>query len=642
MVTLGSAAETAILAFLIVVTLYFGQAVLVPLALAVILSFILAPAVRLLRKTGLPKTPAVLLVVVFAFAIIFSIGALITQQVGNLIEEIPRYQLVLKDKVKMLKDAAAFSGGAIDRASDTLKDLQKELQKPEPPSQPMTVSPLQNGGLKPLDRPIPVEVHPPAPGPLDQLQTLIGVALVPLAKAGIVIIFVLFLLLWREDVRDRAIRLLGAHDLEKSTAAMNDAGDRLSRYFLGLTAINAAYGCFIGVALSFIGVPNPILWGVLAMLMRFVPFIGSFVAAIFPLLVAAAVDSGWTMFLATLGLFVVSEAIMGQVIEPVVQGNRTGLSPLAIILSTAFWTLLWGPIGLLLAVPLTVVLVVLGRHVERLEFLHVMLGDTPPLTPAERFYQRMLAGDPAEAIEQAEKFINEHPLVDYYDEVMIEGLRLAQSDVDRGTLEPERLAEIHDTSEVRDRRPRRRRPLTEETGQAQGGQDRRWGRRRRGEAQDRRKGRRRRGGGRFPHAACARCHRRGLAPCQRHPVRREPHPARRDGSAGAGATPHQIWARREGHYGRGDEEGRADGRASSEARGSSLLFRSMFANEARTPASWRGACDVRRPRLRSLGASSRSIRTTSAIAIWSRPSAWMRSPTRYATCSASASIRRHL
>jgi predicted PurR-regulated permease PerM len=448
MVTLGSAAEMAILAFLIVVTLYFGQAVLVPLALAVILSFILAPAVRLLRKTGLPNTPAVLLVVVFAFAIIFSVGALITQQVGNLIEEIPRYQLVLKDKVKMLRDYAAFSGGAIDRASDTLKDLQKELQKPEPPYQPMTVSPLQNGELKPLDRPIPVEVHPPAPGPLDQVQTLIGLALVPLAKAGIVIIFVLFLLLWREDVRDRAIRLVGAHDLEKSTAAMNDAGDRLSRYFLGLTAINAAYGCSIGVALSFIGVPNPILWGVLAMLMRFVPFIGSFVAAIFPLLLAAAVDSGWTMFLATLGLFVVSEAVMGQVIEPLVQGNRTGLSPLAIILSTAFWTLLWGPIGLLVAVPLTVVLVVLGRHVERLEFLHVMLGDTPPLTPAERFYQRMLAGDPAEAIEQAEKFINEHLLVDYYDEVMIGGLRLAQSDVDRGTLEPQRLAEIHDTSEV--------------------------------------------------------------------------------------------------------------------------------------------------------------------------------------------------
>jgi predicted PurR-regulated permease PerM len=469
----GSAAEMAILAFFIVIMLYFGQAVLVPLALAVILSFVLAPAVRLLRKIRLPNTPAVLVVVVFAFAIIFGVGALITQQVGNLIEEIPRYQLILKDKVKMLKDVAAFSGGAIDRASDTLKDLQQELEKPERKSQLVTVAPLQNGPLKPPDRPMPVEVHAPEPTALHQLQTLIGVALAPLAKTGIVIVFVLFLLLWREDVRDRAIRLLGSRDLEKSTAAMIDAGDRLSRYFLTLTAINAAYGCFIGIALWFLGVPSPLLWGALAMLMRFVPFIGSFIAAIGPLLLAAAVDSGWTMFLATLALFVISEAIMGQLIEPVVQGNRTGLSPLAIILSTAFWTLLWGPIGLLLAVPLTVVLVVLGRHVERLEFLHVILGDTPPLTPAERFYQRMLAGDPAEAIEQAEKFIKEHLLVDYYDEVMIEGLRLAQSDVDRGSLEPERLSEIHDTSEVvidalddADLLPKKRAKRTEEEDKA--------------------------------------------------------------------------------------------------------------------------------------------------------------------------------
>jgi hypothetical protein len=229
---------------------------------------------------------------------------------------------------------------------------------------------------------------------------------------------------------------------------MDDAGDRLSSYFLALTAINAAYGCVIGTALYVIGVPSPILWGVLAMLMRFVPFIGPVIAAICPLLLGAAVDSGWTMFLSTLALFVVSEPIMGNIIEPIIQGNRTGLSPLAIIISAAFWTLLWGPIGLLLAIPLTVVLVVLGRHVERLAFLNVILGDTPSLTPPERFYQRMLAGDPAEASEQAEKFIKERPLVDYYDEVMIEGLRLAQIDIDRGTLEPERLAEIHDTSEV--------------------------------------------------------------------------------------------------------------------------------------------------------------------------------------------------
>jgi predicted PurR-regulated permease PerM len=443
----ASAFEMTVIAFLIVIALYVGQVVLVPLALAVILAFVLAPAVRLLRRAGLANTPSVFLTVAVAFAIIFGVGALITQQVSSLVEELPRYQLTLRDKVKALKDVAEGSGGAIKQASETLKDLQQELEDPKPPA---TSVPSINV-VPPRDstaRPIPVEVRNPAPTPLDQLQRIIGIVIEPLATAGLVVLFVLFLLLQREDVRDRAIRLLGSNDLEKSTVAMDDAGDRLSRYFLTLTAINAAYGVFIAAGLWAIGVPSPVLWGVLAALMRFVPFLGSFIAAAFPLLLAAAVDPGWGMFLWTLALYLLTEPLMGNVIEPVVQGQRTGLSPLAIVLSAAFWTLLWGPIGLLLAIPLTVVLVVLGHHVERLEFLNVLLGDTPPLSPAERFYQRMLAGDPAEAVEQAEAVLKEKPLVDYYDEVVIEGLRLAQTDADRGTLEPERLVDIRDIAEV--------------------------------------------------------------------------------------------------------------------------------------------------------------------------------------------------
>jgi predicted PurR-regulated permease PerM len=451
-----SAAEMAIVGFIIVVALYFGQVVLVPLALAVILSFVLAPAVRLLKRGGLPNTPAVILVVVVAFAIIFGVGTLITQQVASLAQEIPRYQITLKEKVAALRDAAAGSGGAIQQASDTLKDLQKQLEAPDVTAAPpvaVTVAPLRGplgggaiGGGN--SNPIPVEVHTPAPTALDQLQSIIGIVLEPLATVGAVLLFVLFLLLQREDVRDRAIRLLGSHDLEKSTTAMDDAGDRLSKYFLAMTAINAAFGIIIGVGLWAIGVPSPVLWGVLAMLMRFVPFIGSVIAAAFPLLLAAAVDPGWSMLLWTLALYAISEPIMGSVIEPLVQSHRTGLSPLAIVLAAAFWTLLWGPIGLLLAIPLTVVLVVLGRHVERLEFINVMLGDSPPLSPPERFYQRMLAGDPAEAVEQAEKFIKDSSLVDYYDDVVIEGLRLAQADADRGTLEASRLLDIRDTGDI--------------------------------------------------------------------------------------------------------------------------------------------------------------------------------------------------
>jgi len=447
----GKVVEIAIVGFIIVVTLYFGQAVFVPLALAVILAFVLAPPVRVLRRFGLPNSPAVFLVVVLAFACIFAIGALLTQQVTSLADELPRYQITLKEKIKALKLVASGRGGAIERASNTLKDLKEELEKPDTASQPtrVAVTPLVNRGLATTGAdPIPVEVHAPEPTPLDQLQGLIGVALAPLATASITILFVLFLLLQREDVRDRAIRLLGSHDLERSTTAMDDAGSRLSQYFLALTGINAAYGIVIGVALWLLGVPSPALWGVMAMVMRFVPFIGSFIAAAFPLLLAAAVDPGWTMFLSTLALYVVGELIMGNAVEPVIQGHRTGLSPLAIVLSAAFWTLLWGPIGLLLAVPLTVVLVVLGRHVDRLEFLHVLLGDTPPLSPAQRFYQRMLAGDPAEPVEQAERIIKDSSLVDYYDDVVVEALRLAQVDADRGTLEVERFTEIREAAEV--------------------------------------------------------------------------------------------------------------------------------------------------------------------------------------------------
>jgi predicted PurR-regulated permease PerM len=447
----ASAFEMTVIAFLIVLVLYIGQAVLVPLALAVILAFVLAPPVRALRRAGLANPPAVFLVVGFAFAMIFGVGALITQQVGTLVQELPRYQIILRDKVKSLKEVAEGGSGAIKQASETLRDLQAELEEPKAPAAPAaspSFQPMRDVLRPTAGRPIPVELRTPTPNALEQLESIIGVVLQPLATAGLVILFVLFLLLQREDVRDRAIRLLGSHDLEKSTTAIDDAGDRLGSYFLTLTAINIGYGIFIAFGLWLIGVPSPMLWGVLATLMRFVPFLGSFIAAVCPLILAAAVDPGWTMFLWTFALYAISEPIMGNAIEPVIQGQRTGLSPLAIVLSAAFWTLLWGPIGLLMAIPLTVVLVVLGRHVERLEFLNVLLGDAPPLTPAERFYQRMLAGDPAEAVEQAEKVIKTSSLVDYYDNVVIEGLRLAQNDADRGTLDVERLADIRDTAEV--------------------------------------------------------------------------------------------------------------------------------------------------------------------------------------------------
>jgi hypothetical protein len=266
----------------------------------------------------------------------------------------------------------------------------------------------------------------------------------PLATTGIIIIFVIFILLQREDLRNRLIRLAGSYDLQRTTAALDDAAGRLSRLFLTQLILNSAFGVVIGIGLWLIGTPSAILWGILATVLRFVPYIGAVIAAAFPLALAVAVDPGWSMLLWTLALFLTVEPVVGHIIEPMVYGHSTGLSPVAVVASATFWTALWGPIGLVLATPLTICLVVLGRHVERLEFLDVMFGDRPALSPPEIFYQRMLAGDPAEAAEKAEEFLKERSLAIYYDEVALKGLQLAQIDTERGALDQERLTKIRD------------------------------------------------------------------------------------------------------------------------------------------------------------------------------------------------------
>jgi len=301
------------------------------------------------------------------------------------------------------------------------------------------------------------------------LQSLISPLLHPLATTGIIVIFVIFILLQREDLRNRLIRLAGSHDLQRTTAALDDAASRLSRLFLIQLLLNGSFGIVIGIGLWVIGVPSAILWGILAAVLRFVPYIGAAIAAAFPLALAVAVDPTWSMLLWTIALFLVVEPVVGHVVEPMVYGHSTGLSPVAVVASATFWTALWGPIGLVLATPLTVCLVVLGRHVERLEFLDVMFGDRPALSPPEIFYQRMLAGDPTEASEKAEEFLKERSLSSYYDEVALKGLQLAQADAERGALDSERLIKIRDAvsefanniSERDDRPPPKINPTTD-------------------------------------------------------------------------------------------------------------------------------------------------------------------------------------
>ena len=426
-------------AALIVTGLYFGREILVPVVLAILLSFVLSPFVTRLQSWRIPRIVSVLVVVLIGFSIIFSLGGLMVSQANRLAGELPSYQQTLREKIQSLRGAAAGSG-TLERASKVLTDLNAELQNPQirTPSIGRTLT-------EPSDKPIPVEVKLPDPGTLTTLASIIGPLVQPLTTTGIVVIFVVFILLQRQDLRNRFIRLAGSQDIQRTTAALDEAGQRLSKLFLVQIAFNATFGLLIGVGLELIGVPSAPLWGLIAMIMRFVPYIGALVSAVFPMILAAAVGSGWEMLLWTAALFAALELLAGQVIEPLVYGHSSGLSPVAIIVSASFWTWLWGPIGLVLATPLTICLVVVGRHVDRLRFLEVMLGDQPPLTPAQLVYQRMLAGDPMEASEQARNYLKDASLEDYYDTILLGGLRLAEADAQLGRLDDERTDRILST-----------------------------------------------------------------------------------------------------------------------------------------------------------------------------------------------------
>ena len=302
--------QSLLIAAIVITGLYVAREVLLPLALAILLSFVLTPALLFLRRLKVPRVVGVAIVVAFAFALIFGLGWLMSQQATQLAGDLPRYQHVLAEKISALRKSAAGSP-ALEKATEAIKGLERELANPTPEpkvgTEPSPPEQAEEGR-----KPIPVEIHEPPPRSLELFQRIAGTVLPPLATAGIVILFVIFILLQREDLRDRAIRLLGASDMQRATSAMNDAAERLSKYFLRQVLINSAYGVFIALGLWLIGVPSPIVWGILAMLMRFVPYVGPFIAAALPLLLAAVVEPGWTTFLLTAALYLVSELTYGS------------------------------------------------------------------------------------------------------------------------------------------------------------------------------------------------------------------------------------------------------------------------------------------------------------------------------------------
>lgn len=416
----------------IVAALYVAREVLIPITLAVLLSFVLAPVVGLLRRIGLPRVPSVLLAVVTALGVIIVLGVIIGSQVADLARDIPRYATTIEQKVEFVRE---FSNRELAGVSRRLGNIDKPAADKPEDGTPAATAP----------KPVPVEVHQPDPTPFQIAERLLGPVLSPLATAGIVFVVTAFVLMQREDLRDRVIRLFGSSDLHRTTAALDDAGERLGRYYVTQLAINGGFGVIIGVGLYFIGIPSPILWGITAGLLRFVPYVGPIAAAAAPIALAASVSPGWAMAVETLALFVVVEPLLGQVVEPLAYGHTTGLSPVSVVIAAIFWGWIWGAVGLLLAVPLTLCLVVLGQHIEKLEFINVLLGDKPALTPAESLYQRMLAGDADEALDQAEALLKDKRLSAYYDEVAVPGLQLAANDALRGVLTAEQVRGILET-----------------------------------------------------------------------------------------------------------------------------------------------------------------------------------------------------
>ncbi|HEX7087943.1 MAG TPA: AI-2E family transporter [Vicinamibacterales bacterium] len=427
-------------AALIVGILYFASEVLIPLALALLLTFLLAPAVIRLRRWGLGRVPAVIVTAVLAFSVIGAIGYVVAGQLMQLAADLPSYQQNISKKLRALRTPG---DGLVERTSRVLEELETEM------NEPVEEEPASRAGRTQGRRarePMPVVVQPPRASALETIAAVVGPLINPLATAGVVVVLVIFMLIQREDLRDRFIGLLGTQRLNVTTQALDDAGSRISRYLLMQLLVNVTYGLPVGIGLHVIGVPNALLWGVLATVLRFVPYLGPLIGMSLPLLLAFAVDPGWQMVLMAAALFLLLELVSNNVVEPWLYGSSTGISSVAIMVAAIFWTWLWGPIGLLLSTPLTVCIAVAGRYVPQLSFLSMLLGSEPALEPHMRLYQRMLALDFEEASELAGELLASMPLRQVYDELVVPALSLAETDRHEGHLDEERKRYILDNT----------------------------------------------------------------------------------------------------------------------------------------------------------------------------------------------------
>lgn len=413
---------------LVVAAMKFAQEVLIPIALTILLTFLLTPCVVRLVRWGLPKAIAIVITATVAFAIIGSVTWVVFEQAIGLIQQLPDYEGNIRQKITALK--TPHGQDALARLNRMLQKLQQDVQQTtdEPPRSAAKTT------QKDPPHPVPVEVRAPQPSPLDVTRGLIGQLAAPLGTAAIVAVFVVAMLFQREDLRDRFITVVSAGRLNLAIQAIDDAARRVTRYLSMQLIVNACYGIPIGVALYFIGIPHAVLWGVLATLLRFIPFLGPWVAAAFPIILAAAVEPGWTKLLLTAGVFIVMETVSANIVEPMLYGAGTGISNLALMIAAVFWTWLWGTPGLFLSTPLTVCILVMGKYLPGLQFLSVLLGSEPILEPSAKFFQRMLSMDAEEMRTMANTYVTERSLDEFYDDVFVPALLMAEVERHSGAL----------------------------------------------------------------------------------------------------------------------------------------------------------------------------------------------------------------
>ena len=414
--------------------LYLAREVFIPFAFALALSLILTPITSWLQRARIGRVPSVMIAMVALVALTGVVSWMVANELIAVVDNLPSYSQNIHNKMQRLQAPAT---GTLGRVEKNVEAISKELA-----GGGKTAPPQPGGGRRvpaaTPDNPLPVQVVTPEPGPLVYLRELIRPFLAPIGMFGFVLILTVFILIKREDLRNRLLRLVGVSQLHATTQALDDATQRISRYLVLQFLVNGLMGVALAAGLEAIGVPYAALWGVIAAILRLVPYVGILSAAILPFILSLAVFDGWLHPAMVLALFFILEMIVGNFVEPWLYGAHTGISSLGLLVSTIFWTILWGYPGLILSTPLTVCVVVLGRYVPQLSFLHIALSDQDVLSTELQLYQRLLAMDHAEASAVVEQFLKDHPLLELYEQVIVPALILAEQERHRGTLEQKR------------------------------------------------------------------------------------------------------------------------------------------------------------------------------------------------------------